>query len=349
INRLSTMLYFIIIYFSSSIVLLISGNENKTINQLSVNIDYTDNNTWILYYNLTTNYSYYLTFRLFEHEQIKYGLFPATYRYQQNSIQIFQQFNSSNKLFYLFIICFHFIHYVNDIDIQCKDIFKSNNNSNESDIEYLPTYKPMFVPLMYALSILMLLPVIIQHRRHKRAQIHARRKQIRRLSITLSQDNPNLLAEIVENESRSFKKIPIEIELVSLPSTKTMLDDIDDNDNVTFTLKKLRPFTEKYIDDYDEDDINESEEPSINADDCIAHLLDNTPWNSYLIDQSPMISSGKRQTSDVFKAQHSPIMTTFPNHSHDDDDNDQLPILKPHAHHTIDLFRSNPTYTESDV
>jgi len=307
--------YLIFLYFLSYFV---RGNE------ITVNIEYGENNTFIFSYNLTTNYSYYLTFRLFEHEQIEFGLFSP--KYQQNSFQIYNRYDSSTTLFYLFIICFHFIRRLNDIDIQCKDIRLLKTEQTKSDRKYLPTYKPLFIPMMYALSILMLVPVIIQHRRYKQAQLFERQKQLRRLSLRISQDDPTILSQIIENGNINLKKLPIEMEL---PSTKTIFD--DDNDNITFTLEKLRPFIEKY----------DNEESGFTADGCIAHLLDNTPWNSYPIERSPLISLAKRNSSE----QYLPMVATFYSNDYDD----QQPIIKSNAYDTVDFCRSNPTFSESDV
>lgn len=180
----------------------------------------------------------------------------------------------------------------------------------------------------------MLLPVFIQHRRLKKVQSIVRRKELRRLSLTITPDNPNLLSQISENATMNFKQIPIHVELVSFPSTKTILDDIDDNDNVTFTLQqKFQPFVEKYDD---------SEESGITADDCIAHLLDSTPWSSYPIKKSPMVNRIKRKSREILKEQHLPIITTF--HS-----NDQQSAIQSNPYYTVDFFRTNPTFTESDV
>jgi hypothetical protein len=285
-------------------------------NEIIVNIEYGENNTFIFFYNLTTNYSYYLTFRLFEHEQIKFGLFSPSFK--QNSFQIYNQYYSSTTLVYLFIICFHFIRQLNDIDIQCKDIRLLKTEQTKS---HLPSYKPLFVPMMYTLSILMLLPVIIQHRRHKQAQLIERQKQLRRLSLTINQDNKEILSNIVENRKIKFKKIPIQIELVSLPLSKTILDDIEDNDNVTFTIQNLRTFADKSDD-----------ESGVTADDCIAHLLNNTPWSSSPSQQTLI----ERDSNE----QHVPMITTF--YGNEDDQQSNL-------HSTIDLFRINPAFMESDV
>jgi hypothetical protein len=179
---------------------------------------------------------------------------------------------------------------------------------------------------MYALSILMLLPVIIQHRRHKQAQLIKRQKELRRLSLTILQDNPN----IIENGSINFKKIPIQVELVSLPSTKTILDDIDDNDNVTFTVQKSRSFSNKYDGD---------EKSGVTADDCIAHLLNNTPWHSCSTQQKSI----EKDSMDMLKEQHIPMIATFYG------DDQQQPVLKSNTHCSIDLFRSNPGFMETDV
>jgi hypothetical protein len=320
---------YVFIYLVLYCVPSITGDE---MNDLSVKIEYGENDTFILSYNLSTNYSYYLTFRLFEHEQIKFRLCLPTYQYKQYSIQIPNHYDLKTDLF---IICFHFIRQFNDIDIQCIDIRSSKPDQFASLDENQPSYKPLFVPMMYALSVLMLLPVFIQHRRHKRAQLIKRRKELRRLSITITQDNPNIVSHIVANGNINLKKIPIQIELVSLPLKRTNLED---NDNVTFTFEKLQPFFDNYDDDEDES--------GITADDCIAHLLNNTPWTSSLIEQSPTISLVKRNSVPASEEEYAPMKTTFNNNV---DDDDRQPILKSNAYCTVNLFRTNPAFIESDV
>jgi hypothetical protein len=294
-----------LIYF---LFYFVSGNE------LFVNIDYGNNQTFIFYYNLTTNYSYYLTFRLFEHEQIKFGLFSNKIR--ENTFLIFNQYDSSTTIVYLFIICFHFIHQLNDIDIQCKDL-----RLLKPDL-HLPSYKPLFVPMMYALSILMLLPVIIQHRRRKHAQFIERRTELRHLSISIGQDNPSILSKIAEHGIFNLKNSPSEIELVSLPSKRTIMDN---NDNVRFKVRKPRIF----VDEYKED--NDNEQSGITADDCIAHLLNSTPWNSTPTEYLLM----DNDSTDIFQEQRVPMMTTFYDNRN--------------SHSTVHFFQSNPAFIESDV
>jgi len=75
---MSSTIISIIIYFLINSVISISNNQTKTINQLNINLDYGENNTILLFYNITTNYSYFITFRLFGEEQLKFGLFPPT-------------------------------------------------------------------------------------------------------------------------------------------------------------------------------------------------------------------------------------------------------------------------------
>src|ERR1700722_3105762 len=113
--------------------------------------------------------------------------------------------------------------------------------------------------MMYALSILMLLPVSIQHHRKKKALILQRQKELRRLSVTIAQDDENpkqnfakkLLSQIIERGNIDYKTIPKDIELVSPPpSTKEI------------TLENLQPF----IDTNNDNNINE--ETGIDANDC---------------------------------------------------------------------------------
>ncbi|CAF1102040.1 unnamed protein product [Rotaria sp. Silwood1] len=330
---ISCMFYLSIIYLFSYLIVLTSGNENKTLHVFTANIKYGNNDKFILYYNLTTNYSYYLTFRLFEHQQIKFGLYAPTYQYQQNSIEIFNQYNNtSRELYYLFIICFYFILPLNDIDIECKDIRLLKNKESYSHHEYHPSYKPLFVILMYALSILMLLPVIIQHRRRKIALLIERRKQLKRLSMSISPDNPNILSQIVENGKIDLTKLPLQIERISLPSTKTFIDDMDDNDNLTFTVQNRESSIPRCDDESD-----------ATVDVCIAHLLNQTPWNSSLTQQPCKSILRKRNSSEIIEEQRIPMITST--HANDD----QQTILKPNVLCAKNSFNVNPILNQSGV
>ena len=106
-----------------------------------------------------------------------------------------------------------------------------------------------------------------------------------------------------------------------IPSTKSMVDDVNDN-NVTFTLQNLQPFTPKY-DQHDKD-----EPMDVNADDCIAHLLDNTPWNSPDTDQPFTGRSSQhlsvRNSATAMKEQYAPTIILF--HDDNDDDDDRKPM-----------------------
>ncbi|CAF3663651.1 unnamed protein product [Rotaria sp. Silwood1] len=97
----------------------------------------------------------------------------------------------------------------------------------------------------------MLLPVIMQHHRHKKSSILTKTK--------------------AKNGNVNNDNIPIDIELISVRSTKTMLDDLTDNINSIFASETLRRFIYKY----DDNDINK--QSCVDAHNCIAHLLDNTP------------------------------------------------------------------------
>lgn len=340
---------FILIYFLINSVVSFVHNP-----QLNVNIDSDENDTLILVYNLTTNYSYFITFRSFGNEQIKFGLFNSSNnKIQTNSLDISFS-NQTTELISFFIICFHFIFQINDFDIHCKDIRFSKLNSNKSHHtqDFLPSYNPLFVPMMYALSVLMLLPVIIQHHRQKKAQLLQRRKELRRLSVSIVQDKRNpkqnfirkILSQIIENDNINYKDLPLNIELVSVPSTKTIIDDVEDNTNVTFTLENLQPFIHRYDDDDDNNRLDE--QATIDAHDCVAHLLDNSPWNTPHYDQPLGTSSLQhnpviRDYTTAIKEQHIPTMVSF----HDDDDDDRKPILKPKTN----FYRSNRVFIESDV
>ena len=297
------------------------GNQPRT--DFTVNIESHDNQTFILHYNVTTNYSYYITFRLFGHEQLKLGLFTPKFPCEQSSVTILDQYRPHSDSTTLYIVCFHFLRSPLDIDIQCRDIRLAT-----TEVDSRPSYKPLFVPMMYALSVLMLLPVIIQHRRHKQAQLSERRKALRRLSINIIQDNPELLPRCVQNGKLDPKKIPIQIELLSFPSTRTIMDNIDDNDNVTFSLPNGEPFHAACNE--------ESEDFGVTADDCIAHLLDNAPWNTDYSEKAPLRSSMKEQQVPMLASVYDP-------------QSDRPSSSKSDAHCTVHLFRSNPAFIESDV
>ncbi|CAF0999115.1 unnamed protein product [Rotaria sordida] len=332
--RISYKFYLTIIYLSSYLILLISGNENKSSRILTINIKYGKNDTFILNYNLTTNYPYYLTFRLFEHEQRKFGLYPPTYQYQQNTIEIFNQYNISKELFYLFIICFYFIRPLNDIDIQCKDIRLLKTNETNFKDGHRPSYKPLFVLVMYILCFVMILPVIIQHRRRKMAQLVARRKQLRRLSIKISQDHPDILSQIIQRGHIDLTKIPLEMEDTSLLSPNAYADDIDDHEYVSFTIPKRKLSFSKY--NHDESDVT--------ADDCVAHLLNNTPWNSSLTQQpTKSILRKNRSPSETLEEQSVPMLTL----SYDNDD--QQTISKSNIPDTKNSSDINSSFSKSSV
>jgi hypothetical protein len=97
----------------------------------------------------------------------------------------------------------------------------------------------------------------------------------------------------------------------------------------------------------DDNDINEKSD--INADDCIAHLLDNTPWNTPDIDQ-PLLGSLSRHPAIhaspiAIKGQHVPTIIPL----HEDDDDDRKPILKANKYPTVSYHRTNRVFFESDV
>jgi hypothetical protein len=282
------------------------------------------------------------------------GLFLPSNKFEEHSIEILYEY-STTELYYLFIICFHFILKINDIDIHCEDLrIRKDDINTDLSKDFLPSYNPLFVPMMYALSVLMLLPVIIQHHRRKKAQLLKRQKELRRLSVTISQDQQNpgqniaqkFLSQIIENGNVHYKNIPMDIELVSTSSTKPTIDDSDENTNVTFALQNLHPFIHKY----DQNDINE--QSCIDANDCIAHLLDNTPWNTPNSDQ-PFSTSSYRNHSvirdsatAVKEQQHLPTIISFHD---DDDDDDRKPILKTIKYPTSNFRRTNRVFFESDV
>ena len=272
----------IVAYLFVNGIISISTNQTKPVDQLSAAINYGENDTFILLFNTTTNYSYFITFRSFGNKQFKFGLFSSVNKFQENSIEIFYQYHT-NDSFYLFIVCFHFIVNFTDLDVQCKDIRLINNNQIESNRSKVspPSYNPLFIPVMYALCVIMVLPIIIRNHYRKRTQVLERRKQLRRFSTTIAQGNKNpqrnlakkVLSHLEEDGDINYKDIPIDIELSPITSTKTILGDMNDNKRLTSGLETLQSYT--YI--YDNNDI--SEQPNVNAHACVAHLLDKRPWN----------------------------------------------------------------------
>lgn len=312
----------IIYYLLLNFIGIIALNETTTTNQLNVDIDYGENSTIILLYNLTTQYNYFITFRPFGDEQIKLGLFSPTNKSVQNSIDILYHYDTRE----LFIICFYFILSLKDLDIQCKDLRLVQNTEIESHSEkdFLPSYNPLFVPLMYALSVLMLLPVIIQHHRRKQAKLIARRKQIRSLSISIAKDDPSLtqsvLSKIVENGKVCYENLPIDIRLLSMsPTVTTRLDDLDDPTKPTFTLETSQPYVYEN-ENYDVDD-DDDDELIVDAHDCVAHLLDSAPWSTSDIDEPVTASSSDclvvRDSARAIKEQYVPtiILSDYDNNN----------------------------------
>ncbi len=89
-------------------------------------------------------------------------------------------------------------------------------------------------------------------------------------------------------------------------------------------------------------EVEDHEESNVTADDCIAHLLNSTPWNNTPTQQSTI----KTDPRDTWKEQRAPTRTTF--HGSNDED-EQQPILRSNTHCTVNFFRSNPAFMESDV
>ena len=335
------LLILILGYFLVHTVLL-KANED-----FNLHLEYGENGSVILFYNLTTNYSYFLTFRSFGNDQFKSDLYPPAREFKDESIEISYQ-DHPTEFFYLFITCFHFILSSNDLDIQCKDLRLFPQNTNKSSEEdFLPSYNPLFVPMMYALSIVMLLPVIIQHHRRKKAQELQRAKELRRLSVSISQDKQNpkrnfaqkLLSQMIENGNINYKNIPMDIELVSPLST------IDDNIPMTFTLDNLQPLIHRVSG-------IEEESSGVDAHDCIAHLLDNTPWNTPSQSDQPLSTSFARYSvvqDSASTIKRSDVPTIVSIHDDNDDDDDRKPILRTKKSSLSVLYRTNRTFFESDV
>lgn len=309
--------------------------------ELNMHAQYGDNNTIILSYNLTSNYSYLITVRLFGNEQSKFGVFPPTDEFEEHSIELFQSSSSTN----LIITCFHFIRHINDLDIQCQDQSLNKDKGNKTDPEFLPSYHPFFVPMMYALSILMLLPVIIQQHRRKKNLVLQRRKELRRLSVSISQDKQNpqrkiaqkMLSQINENGDIAYENISLG--LGSSPSTKTILEDLDDNPPMNFSVQNLQPFIAK--------DAFRKKSTEVDAHDCIAHLLDQTPWTTPCMVQPLMRGLSRhpvvRDCPTAIKEQHGPIILSL------EDNDDPIPMCETRRFSKARLQRTNRAFLESDV
>ena len=333
-------------------VLSKSENQTKTSPSLNIHVAGGDNDTLVLFYNVTTNYSYLITFRLFGDVQLRFGVYSPTNRSEAHSIAVTETYRSSDP-YHLLIVCFHFILPFDNLDIHCRDIRftqREHAGSNSSQ-DLLPSYNPLFVPMMYALSIVMLLPMIIQHHHHKKALLLQRRQTLKRLSIHIAQDEQHpqqhlikdLLSRFSENGEVNFENLSLEMEPVLASSTNIHRDDSNDN-NVTFTLHNLQPFIHR------SNNNDADEQVDVNADDCIAHLLDNTPWNTSKNEQPLMKSLSRhaavRDCAVAIKEQHVP--TTMPLHD-DDDDSDQKPILKTSKHSTNRIHKTNRVFFETDV
>ena len=333
-------------YLSMTTFMSVAIPQNRSINPLSVLLKNGDNNTIRVFYNLTTNYSYYLTFRSFGQPAMKFGLYSPTSRAGRYSLDIAHSYQTS-ETFYLWIVCFHFLLRNNGLDIQCKDIGlpKAYANKSSSSGDFLPTYNPLFVPLMYALSIVMLLPVIIQHHRQKKALILQRQKALRRLSLSIAPEvtemtrqnlAKKLLSKMVENVN-----IPIELELIEASSDGLLLDDDEGNVRLTFTLDNLRPWIHRH------EENNTTQELTMTADDCIAHLLNSMPWKASNMQQSLTVSSLEHVViHDGVTAVHEDHIPTIVTFSEDDEFDDRKPILQLHKYPKIKVHR---TFFESDV
>ena len=346
----------IVLHILACPLVAIATYNNTTFNHIDVTLHDLGNSTLLLVYNLTCNASYFVTLRLFGDEPLRFGPYSPTHGWRQASLEILHSYRTRES-FYLFISCFHSLVPFHDLDIQCRDIRlakKQSGKSNSSD-DFLPSYNPLFVPMMYGLSVLMLLPVIIQHHRHKQALLKKRHKELRRLSIGIAQDNHHpqqtfaqrVIARITPNGTVRYDQMPAKLELHSAPSMNTMLEDLDEHTPVTFTLDHLHPWIRQFSVKSNEPHA----EANVSADDCIAHLLDNTPWNTpQMIDQPLMISRSSPQTvvrdqAIVSNEPHVSITLPFT----DDELNDRRPILPTEKQSRTASYRTRRAFFESDV
>ena len=349
------LLLLIALHFAARPTVALATYENTTFKHIDVTVHDLANDTVLLVYNLTSNASYIITFRLFGDEQLRFGPYAPTHGWKQTSLEILHSYRTTES-FYLFITCFHFLLPSNDLDIQCRDIRlskKQSDKGNSSD-DFLPSYNPLFVPMMYGLSVIMLLPVIIQHHRRKQALLMKRHKELRRLSIGIAQDDQHphqtlaqrVISQITPNGTVRYDQMPVELELLAAPSMNTILEDLDEHAPVTFTLDNRHPWIRQFSVQSNE----LSPEANVSADDCIAHLLNNTPWNTPQIDQPLMISRSSPQTvvHDQAIVTNEPYVSiTLP--FTDDELNDRRPILQTEKQSKTVAHRPRRAFFESDV
>ncbi|CAF5068780.1 unnamed protein product, partial [Rotaria magnacalcarata] len=180
-----------------------------------------------------------------------------------------------------------------------------------------------------------LLPAIVQHRRRKKAVLIQRQKVLKRYSLSITANNSNILSQMTENGSMNLKSIPTEVEFSSLQSIKTIIKDIDENDRFTFSVPKLDTLTNRPVGDYDEFEVT--------ADDCIAYLLNNTPWNTSLSKKASKINFRRTNSSNLLEEQHIPmIKTSYDNEIHRSISNSNVLCEQ-------SSFNTNPTFIESGV
>jgi hypothetical protein len=318
--------------------------QRKNSNSFHLQLLHDNNHTIRLLYNLTTNYSYYMTFRSFADRTLKFGPYSATFRPKQYSLNIVHTL-SNHDLPYLFIICFYFLLRIDELDIQCRDIRSSmiHRNRSSTPADFLPTYNPLFVPLMYALSVLMLLPVIIQHHRRKKVLILQREKQLQRLSLTTVDNDIERVRSACLSTAKKPGTMSTDIELVEVLTDKMYLADIDEHVHLSFTLENLQPYEYQC-----EVDTYENPRSTITADDCIAHLLDSTPWKTSHID-SPALVRCLEETivSDYSRVTRIPHVPTIQTYNVDDNNmNDHLLIVQAQ---NLPKIIVHDTFIESDV
>ena len=142
----------------------------------------------------------------------------------------------------------------------------------------------------------------------------------------------------MKNGTINYEKPPMEIELVSTPSAKALLDDLDGHANDGFSLDNLSPSIHD----------NNEYRMEIDAHECIAHLLDSTPWTTPQRDQ-PLGTRFARHSvvldsATALKGHRAPTIISMY-----DDEDDRRPILQTRKYSTDSFSRRNRTFIESDV
>ncbi|CAF0922551.1 unnamed protein product [Didymodactylos carnosus] len=237
----------------------LNSNYSEKLNETLIQVIFTNTHCLDLTLLFSTSINdssnsikYSITFRSFGAEAYRFGSFlTGNETITINYIQLNENIDCADGLY---ITCIYYIE--PRFDPICKDLKFDDGRHSVS-----PSYNPLFVPLMYALSIFMLFPVIIQHHRKKTKLLLARQQQIRRLSLTITNVDPN------ENHELFTKQILSKITNRNYLNTAT----------TSFSsLDKYISNSSDLIDHNEQEDDDDNNCP--NANDSIEHLLSSKPW-----------------------------------------------------------------------